>query len=48
MGIVVDRMMQDKEFCEKILDDEKFGNTVKELLVGIVYDRLSKEKPSAN
>lgn len=40
MGIVVDRMLQNKEFCEKILDDEKFGNTIKELMVGYVYDRL--------
>jgi len=40
MGVVVDRMMQNKEFCERVLDDEKFGNTVKDLLVGHVYDRL--------
>ena len=40
MSVVVDRMMQNKEFCERVLDDEKFGNTVKELLVGYVYERL--------
>ena len=40
MGIVVDRMVQNKEFCEKILDDEKFGNTVKELMVELVYEKL--------
>lgn len=40
MGIVVDRMMQNREFCEKILDDEKFGVVVKDLLVNVVYDRL--------
>lgn len=40
MGVVVDRMVQNKEFCETILDDEKFSNTVKELMVGYVYDRL--------
>ena len=40
MGVVVDRMMQNKDFCERVLDDEKFGNTVKDLLVGYVYDRL--------
>jgi len=40
MGVVVDRMIQNKEFCERILDDDKFGNTVKDLLVGYVYDRL--------
>ena len=40
MGIVVDRMIQNKAFCEKVLDDEKFGNTVKDLLVDYVYERL--------
>ena len=40
MGVVVDRMIQNKEFCEKVLDDEKFGDTVKDLLVGYVYERL--------
>lgn len=40
MSIVVDRMIQNKEFCEKILDDEKFDNTIKELMAGYVYDRL--------
>lgn len=40
MSIVVDRMLQNKEFCERILDDEKFGSTVKELLIGYVYKRL--------
>ncbi|MDF2877166.1 MAG: type restriction-modification system restriction subunit [Anaerocolumna sp.] len=40
MDIVVDRMMQNKEFCEKILDDEKFGNTVKDLMVDYVYTKL--------
>ena len=39
-GVVVDRMMQNKEFCKRILDDEKFGNTVKDLLVEFVYKRL--------
>lgn len=40
MDIVVDRMIQNKEFCEKILDDEKFGSTVKDLMVDYVYARL--------
>jgi type I restriction enzyme R subunit len=40
MDIVVDRMMQNKEFCEKILDDDKFGNTVKDLMVDYVYAKL--------
>jgi type I restriction enzyme R subunit len=40
MGVVVDRMMQNKEFCERVLDDEKFGNTVKDLMIDYVYERL--------
>ncbi len=40
MGVVVDRMVQNKEFCEKILDDDKFGTTVKDLLVDYVYAKL--------
>lgn len=40
MGVVVDRMIQNKEFCERILDDEKFGGAVKDLLVGYVYEKL--------
>jgi type I restriction enzyme R subunit len=32
--------MQNKEFCERVLDDETFGNTVKDLLVGYVYEWL--------
>lgn len=39
-GIVVDRMTQNKEVCEKILDDEKFSRTVIEALVGYVYEKL--------
>jgi hypothetical protein len=40
MGVVVDRMAQNKAFCERILDDDTFGGVVKDLLVGYVYDRL--------
>lgn len=40
MGVVVDRMVQNKTFCERILDDDKFGGALKDLLVGYVYDRL--------
>jgi type I restriction enzyme, R subunit len=40
ISVVVDRMVQNKEFCEKILDNEKFGNTVKELMVELVYEKL--------
>jgi len=40
--IVVERMMQNKDFCQRILDDEKFGSTVKNLLVEVVYKRLRR------
>ncbi len=43
MNIVIDRMVQNQSFCERVLDDEKFGNTVKDLLVDVVYDRLRQE-----
>ena len=39
-GVVVDRMTQNKKFCGKVLDDEKFGGMVKDLLVDYVYDKL--------
>lgn len=44
LGVVVDRMTQNKVFCEKVLDDEKFGNMVKDLLVGYVYEKLRQEE----
>ena len=40
VDIVIERMTQNQQFCEKVLDDEKFGNTVRDLLVDVVYDRL--------
>ncbi len=46
MGVVVDRMIQNKDFCERILDDEKFGVAVKDLLVNVVYERLRSDQPS--
>ena len=44
MDVVIDRMVQNQSFCERVLDDEKFGNTIKDLLVGVVYDRLRKDQ----
>ena len=29
-----------QQFCERVLDDAKFGDTVRDLLVGVVYERL--------
>lgn len=40
MDVAIDRMMQYPSFCEKILDDEKFAEIIKDLLVNVVYDRL--------
>ncbi len=40
MNIVVDRMNQNQSFCERILDDEKFGNRLKDFLIDVVYERL--------
>lgn len=40
MDVVIDRMVQNQSFCEKVLDDEKFSNTIKDLLVNVVYERL--------
>lgn len=43
MDIVIDRMIQNQKFCERVLDDDKFGNTLKDLLVEVVYDRLRQD-----
>jgi type I restriction enzyme R subunit len=43
MDVVIDRMEQNQIFCERVLDDEKFGNTIKDLLVGVVYERLRQD-----
>lgn len=46
MDVVIGRMAQNQKFCERVLDDEKFGATVRDLLAGVVYDRL-KNTPSS-
>ena len=43
MDVVIDRMVQNQSFCERVLDDDKFGNTIKDLLVGVVYERLRQD-----
>ena len=40
MDVVIGRMAQNQQFCERVLDDAKFGDTVRDLLIGVVYDRL--------
>ncbi len=44
MDVVIGRMAQNQQFCERVLDDAKFGDTVRDLLVGVVYDRLRQPK----
>ena len=44
MDVVIERMAQNQQFCERVLDDEKFGNTIKELLAGVVYNRLRQDR----
>lgn len=44
MDVVIERMAQNQQFCERVLDDEKFGNTIKELLAGVVYKRLRQDR----
>lgn len=43
MDIVIDRMTQNQNFCERVLDDEKFSNTLKDLLVDVVYEKLRQD-----
>ena len=45
MDVVIGRMAQNQQFCERVLDDAKFGDTVRDLLVGVVYERL-RQQPS--
>lgn len=40
VDVVIGRMAQNQQFCERVLDDAKFGDTVRDLLVGVVYERL--------
>ena len=39
-NVVIDRMNQNQSFCEKVLDDEKFSETIRGLLVNVVYEKL--------
>jgi len=38
--VVVDRMTQNKEFCEKVLEDDKFRSAISEYLAHRVYEML--------
>lgn len=42
MDIVLNRMAQNKEFCERYLEDEEFREEVNKILLPLVHERLSK------
>jgi len=42
MDVVLNRMTQNQEFCEKYLEDEEFRKEVDGILLPLVHDRLSK------
>jgi len=42
MDIILSRMNQNQEFCEKYLEDEEFRNEIDNILLPISHERLSK------
>lgn len=42
MDIVLSRMAQNQEFCERYLEDEEFRKEVDKILLPLVHERLSK------
>ena len=42
MDIVLSRMTQNQDFCEKYLEDEEFRKEVDKILLPLVHSRLSK------
>mgnify|MGYP001013212564 FL=1 len=42
MNIVLRRMTQNQEFCEKYLDDDEFRGEIDKVLLPLVYERLSQ------
>ncbi len=42
MDIVLSRMTQNQEFCERYLEDEEFRKEVDKILLPLVHERLSK------
>jgi len=42
MDIVLSRMTQNQDFCEKYLEDEEFRREVDKILLPLVHERLSK------
>lgn len=42
MDVVLNRMTQNQEFCERYLEDEEFRKEVDKILLPLVHERLSK------
>ena len=42
MNIVLRRMTQNQEFCEKYLDDDEFRGEIDKVLLPLVHERLSQ------
>lgn len=42
MDVVLNRMAQNQEFCERYLEDEEFRKEVDKILLPLVHERLSK------
>ena len=42
MDVVLNRMTQNQEFCEKYLEDEEFRKEIDNILLPLVHERLSK------
>ena len=43
MGVVLSRMTQNQEFCEKYLEDEEFRIEIDKILLPLVHDGLAKK-----
>jgi len=48
MDIVLNRMTQNQEFCERYLEDEEFRKEVDKILLPLGHERLSKIKQTDN
>jgi type I restriction enzyme, R subunit len=40
INIVLDRMAQNEGFFNKVLDDEKFQQDLKDMMLPVIYERL--------
>jgi type I restriction enzyme R subunit len=44
INIILDRMSQNEAFFNKVLDDEKFQNELKEMMLPVIYERLRMQE----